>query len=77
MANCGGVCQLDDEQRKAVESELADVLIYLVRLADELEVDLLVAYAKNETNRSVSTQDILKAGERLIPMLSVAIQEVL
>ena len=43
---------LTDEQRKAVSSELADVLIYLVRLADELEVDLLeVAYAKNETNK--------------------------
>lgn len=30
-------------QREAVEAELADVLIYLVRLADRLGVDLLAA----------------------------------
>jgi len=42
---------LDDEQsrnlpaqtRAAVEEELADVLLYLVRLADKLEVDLVRA----------------------------------
>jgi len=32
--------QLPEEQRLAVEQELADVLLYLVRLADELQVDL-------------------------------------
>jgi dCTP diphosphatase len=31
------------EKRSAVEHELADVLIYLVRLADKLEIDLLEA----------------------------------
>jgi len=35
--------QLDPEQRRAVELELADVLLYLVRLADRLDVDLLDA----------------------------------
>ena len=34
---------LDTEQRREVELELADVLIYLVRLADRLGVDLLAA----------------------------------
>jgi len=34
---------LTPEQRKAVEGELADVLIYLVRLADKLDVDLASA----------------------------------
>jgi NTP pyrophosphatase (non-canonical NTP hydrolase) len=32
--------QLPPEKRVAVEQELADVLLYLVRLADKLEVDL-------------------------------------
>ena len=34
---------LTTEQREAVEAELADVLIYLVRLADRLGVALLAA----------------------------------
>ncbi len=35
--------QLDAGAREAVEHELADVLLYLVRLADRLDVDLLDA----------------------------------
>jgi NTP pyrophosphatase (non-canonical NTP hydrolase) len=31
---------LSAEKRKAVEGEIADVLIYLVRLADKLDIDL-------------------------------------
>ena len=34
--------QLSGEQKQAVGEELADVLIYLVRLADRLDIDLLV-----------------------------------
>lgn len=34
---------LTAEQREAVEQEMADVLLYLVRLADRLNVDLLAA----------------------------------
>ena len=34
------------ETRAAIEAEMADVLIYLVRLADRLEVDLLAAAAE-------------------------------
>lgn len=34
---------LPPETRAAVEQELADVLLYLVRLADKLEVDLAAA----------------------------------
>jgi len=34
---------LDAEKRREVELELADVLIYLVRLADRLGVDLVAA----------------------------------
>lgn len=35
--------QLTDDQRVAVEQELADILLYLVRLADELRIELDVA----------------------------------
>lgn len=42
---------LTDAQQEAARHELADVLIYLVRLADVLEVDLLAAArAKIEIN---------------------------
>ena len=35
--------ELDAAKREAVGQELADALIYLVRLADQLEIDLLQA----------------------------------
>jgi len=38
---------LTQEQRKAVEEEMADVFLYLIRLADRLSVDLLKV-AKNK-----------------------------
>ncbi len=34
---------LSPEQRQAVQHEMADVLIYLIRLADKLDVDLIAA----------------------------------
>ena len=34
---------LESEQKKAVSHELADIFIYLIRLADELNIDLLKA----------------------------------
>ena len=37
---------LTREKRREVELELADVLIYLVRLADRLDVDLIAAAAR-------------------------------
>lgn len=42
---------LPDEKRAAVEQELADIFIYLVRIADRLGVDLLdAAWRKIEIN---------------------------
>ena len=35
--------QLDDDKRAAVRLELADILIYLIRTADQLVIDLLAA----------------------------------
>ena len=42
---------LDDEQRRRVADELADILIYLLRLADVLDVDL-VASAHDKATRN-------------------------
>ena len=38
--------RLPPEKREQVRDEMADVLIYLVRLADKLDVDLLAAAAR-------------------------------
>ena len=35
--------QLDDKQLKEVRLEMADILIYLIRIADKLDVDLISA----------------------------------
>lgn len=47
----------DDKNRAAVLDEMADVLIYLVRMADVLDVDLVVAanakVSRNETRFSL------------------------
>ncbi len=44
-------CDLPPEKRAAVADEMADVLIYLVRLADRLDIDLLdAAERKMERN---------------------------
>ncbi|MEZ5500853.1 MAG: nucleotide pyrophosphohydrolase [Steroidobacteraceae bacterium] len=45
--------QLDVEMRHRVEDELADILIYLVRMADRTDIDLLAAaHAKMKRNES-------------------------
>ncbi|MCI5139507.1 MAG: nucleotide pyrophosphohydrolase [Candidatus Electrothrix sp. AR1] len=38
--------KLNDEQHEAVSMEMADVLIYLVRMAERLDIDLLEAAKK-------------------------------
>ena len=42
---------LSPEQRAAVREEMADVLLYLVRLADKLDVDLIAA-ARDKIGRN-------------------------
>jgi dCTP diphosphatase len=37
---------LDADTKKKVEQEIADVFLYLVRLADKLDIDVLAAAAK-------------------------------
>jgi len=51
---------LDNKKRLAVAEEIADVLIYLVRLADELDIDLLEA----------ASEKIVRNGEKYPVALS-------
>jgi len=44
---------LTTEQRQAVEEEMADVLLYLLRLADKLQVDVLDAAKKKITKNEL------------------------
>jgi len=51
---------LPPETRAAVEEELADVLLYLVRLADKLDVDL-VAAARAKILRNAEKYPVAKS----------------
>ncbi len=51
---------LTPEQRAAVRAEMADVLLYLVRLADRLDVDLLAA-ARDKIRRNAEKYPVDKA----------------
>ncbi len=56
---------LSPEQRAEVGAEMADVLIYLVRLADKLEVDLLqAAQAKMAINARKYPADKVRGSAR-------------
>jgi len=51
---------LPDNKLKEVETELADTLIYLVRLADKLDIDLLKA-AENKIDENEQRYPVDKA----------------
>jgi dCTP diphosphatase len=53
-------CNLPPETHAAVEQELADVLLYLVRLADRLDVDLAAA-ARAKIVRNAAKYPVEKA----------------
>ena len=56
---------LDPKQRAAVEQELADILIYLIRLADRLGVDLeAAAWRKIEINARKYPADQVRGSAR-------------
>ena len=57
--------QLPAEKRSAVEDEMADVLIYLVRLADQLDLDLLDAAEKKlERNRERYPAEVVRGSAK-------------
>lgn len=56
---------LAPEQRQAVGEELADVLLYLIRLADKLDLDLIAAArAKLEQNAAKYPVDKARGSSR-------------
>lgn len=56
---------LSDEKRKAVAHEMADILIYLVRLSERLDIDLLeAAYEKVAINEKRYPAEKVKGDAR-------------
>lgn len=53
-------CNLDAEQLAAVRDEVADVLLYLIRLADKLDIDLDAA-ARDKLVRNAAKYPVAKA----------------
>lgn len=51
---------LSAEEKKAVAEEIADVFVYLIRLADKLDVDLLAA-ARDKIARNAEKYPVAKA----------------
>lgn len=52
---------LDDEARQAVAAEVADVFVYLLRLTDKLDIDLLAATRqKMAVNRRKYPADLVR-----------------
>ncbi len=58
-------CNLAEKSRAEVREELADVLLYLVRIADKLKVDLLeAALSKMEKNAQKYPADIVRGSAK-------------
>ncbi len=58
-------CDLTEKSRAAVKEELADVLLYLIRIADKLGVDLLdAALLKMEKNALKYPADIVRGSAK-------------
>jgi NTP pyrophosphatase (non-canonical NTP hydrolase) len=56
---------LSPEKKQAVSQELADVLIYLIRLADKLEIDLIATtQAKIQSNENRYPIELVKGSAR-------------
>lgn len=61
----GDVSELGESKRQAVAFEMADVLVYLVRLADKLDVDLANAVTeKMQINRQKYPADVVRGDAR-------------
>lgn len=61
----GEVHELDDKQRIGIRHELADSLVYLIRLADRVDVDLYDAVIeKMQLNREKYPVDKVKGQSR-------------
>lgn len=57
--------ELSKEKHLAVEEELADILVYLVRIADQLDIDLVsAAKRKIKSNEAKYPADIVRGSSR-------------
>jgi len=57
--------ELPKEKLKAVEEELADILVYLIRIADQLDIDLLsAANRKMNSNAAKYPADLVRGSSR-------------
>ncbi len=57
--------QLDEQTRAQVRDEIADVQVYLVRLADKLDIDILEAVAKKmEKNKQKYPADKVRGSSK-------------
>jgi NTP pyrophosphatase (non-canonical NTP hydrolase) len=56
---------LNKDKRAAVEEELADILVYLVRMADQLDIDLIVAAKKKiKSNEAKYPADLVRGSSK-------------
>lgn len=61
----GDVVELGAEKYRQVRHEVADVLVYLIRLADKLEIDLMTAVDEKMTiNRAKYPADLVRGDAR-------------
>lgn len=61
----GSAAELDDGKRVAIRHEMADVLVYLVRIADKMDIDLYQAVIdKMELNRMKYPADRVRGDSR-------------
>ncbi|CAN7529607.1 nucleotide pyrophosphohydrolase [Variovorax paradoxus] len=61
----GGKSELNEERLEQIRHEMADVLVYLIRLADKLDVDLAAAVVEKMTiNRAKYPADRVRGDAR-------------
>jgi len=57
--------KLSEDKHTAVEQELADILVYLVRIADQLDIDLIsAAKRKIKSNEAKYPADLVKGSSK-------------
>lgn len=57
--------ELPKDKLQAVEEELADILVYLVRIADQLDIDLIAAASsKIKSNEDKYPADLVRGSAR-------------
>lgn len=57
--------ELPKDKLQAVEEELADILVYLVRIADQLDIDLIAAAnSKIKSNEAKYPADLVRGSAR-------------